>query len=157
MNRMTPSTIRAGAVTAAVRLMVFGNACPIIPPPAATRTRKKVPSSSENNRRHSCDGSAKSSTARSRPSASDTRRCLRLLRFGWSAPAAGLSMMVTPERRGTSPARPPGTYRRDADGIARSSRRSPMLGRSSTAPNAGSRARRNLLRRHAGRSRLRGQ
>ena len=56
MNRMTPSTISAGAVTAAVRLMVSGNACPIIPPPAATRTRKNVPSSSENSRRHSCLG-----------------------------------------------------------------------------------------------------
>jgi hypothetical protein len=53
MNRMIASTIRAGATTAAVRLMVFGNACPTIPPPAATNTRKKVPRSSEKSRRHS--------------------------------------------------------------------------------------------------------
>ena len=59
MNRMTPSTISAGAVTAAVRLIVSGNAWPIIPPPAATSTRKNVPSSSENSRRHSCFGSRK--------------------------------------------------------------------------------------------------
>src|SRR6185437_14560303 len=61
MNRMIANTISAGAVTAAVREIVFGNACPIIPPPAATSTRKKVPSSSENSRRHSCDVSWKSS------------------------------------------------------------------------------------------------
>ena len=57
MNRMIASTINPGATTAAVRLIVFGNACPITPPPAATRTRKNVPSNSENNRRHSRDGS----------------------------------------------------------------------------------------------------
>ena len=62
MNRMMPSTIRAGAVTAAVRLMVSGKAWLIMPPPAATRTRKKVPSNSENSRRHSWDVSLKSST-----------------------------------------------------------------------------------------------
>ena len=52
MNRMIANTIRPGATTAAVRLIVPGKAWPIIPPPAATSTRKKVPSSSENNRRH---------------------------------------------------------------------------------------------------------
>ena len=62
MNKMIAITIRPGATTAAVRLMVSGKACPIMPPPAATRTRKKVPSSSENSRRHSCDESWKSST-----------------------------------------------------------------------------------------------
>ena len=63
MNRMIAITIRPGATTAAVRLIVSGNACPIIPPPAATSTRKNVPSNSENKRRHSCEGSWKSSTA----------------------------------------------------------------------------------------------
>ena len=53
MNMMTPITISPGATTAAVRLIVFGNAAPIIPPPAATSTRKNVPSSSEKSRRHS--------------------------------------------------------------------------------------------------------
>ena len=53
MNMMIPNTISPGATTAAVRLIVFGNAAPIIPPPAATVTRKNVPRSSENNRRHS--------------------------------------------------------------------------------------------------------
>ena len=53
MNRMMAITISPGATTAAVRLMVSGNAWPIIPPPAATRTRKNVPRSSENSRRHS--------------------------------------------------------------------------------------------------------
>ena len=43
MNMMIPITIRPGATTAAVRVIVFGNAWPIIPPPAATITRKKVP------------------------------------------------------------------------------------------------------------------
>ena len=61
MNKMIAITMSAGATTAAVRLMVFGKACPIIPPPAATSTRKNVPSSSENRRRHSWDGSRKSS------------------------------------------------------------------------------------------------
>ena len=61
MNRMIAITISPGAVTAAVRLIVSGNAWPIIPPPAATSTRKNVPSSSENRRRHSCFGSWKSS------------------------------------------------------------------------------------------------
>src|SRR5215510_995171 len=60
MNKMIAITISAGAVTAAVRLIVSGNACPIIPPPAATRTRKKVPSVSEKSRRHSCRGFWKS-------------------------------------------------------------------------------------------------
>ncbi len=59
MNRMIAITISPGATTAAVRLIVSGNACPIIPPPAATSTRKNVPSSSEKSRRHSCEGSAK--------------------------------------------------------------------------------------------------
>ena len=36
-------TIRPGATTAAVRLIVSGNAWLIMPPPAATRTRKNVP------------------------------------------------------------------------------------------------------------------
>ena len=48
---MIPNTISPGATTAAVRLIVFGNAAPIIPPPAATITRKNVPSSSEKRRR----------------------------------------------------------------------------------------------------------
>ena len=48
MNKMIAITINPGAVTAAVRLIVLGNAWPIIPPPAATRTRKNVPTSSEN-------------------------------------------------------------------------------------------------------------
>ena len=61
MNRMIASTISPGATTAAVRLIVFGNAWPIMPPPAATNTRKNVPSSSEKSRRHSCGGSWKSS------------------------------------------------------------------------------------------------
>ena len=61
MNRMIAITINPGAVTAAARLIVFGNAWPIIPPPAATSTRKNVPNSSENRRRHSCFGSWKSS------------------------------------------------------------------------------------------------
>ena len=61
MNRMIAITISPGAVTAAVRLIVFGNAWPIIPPPAATSTRKNVPNNSENRRRHSCFGSWKSS------------------------------------------------------------------------------------------------
>ena len=61
MNKMIAITISPGATTAAVRLIVLGNACPIIPPPAATRTRKKVPSSSEKSRRHSWLGSLKSS------------------------------------------------------------------------------------------------
>ena len=60
MKRMIPSTISPGATTAAVRLIVSGNAWPIIPPPAATRTRKNVPSSSEKRRRHSWLGSWKS-------------------------------------------------------------------------------------------------
>ena len=61
MNKMIAITINAGAVTAAVRLIVSGNAWPIIPPPAATSTKKNVPSTSENSRRHSCFGSWKSS------------------------------------------------------------------------------------------------
>jgi hypothetical protein len=61
IKRMIAITISPGATTAAVRLIVLGNACPIIPPPAATRTRKKVPSSSEKSRRHSWLGSLKSS------------------------------------------------------------------------------------------------
>ena len=65
MKRMIAITIRPGATTAAVRLIVSGNACPIIPPPAATRTRKNVPSSSEKSRRHSWLGSLKSSSAAS--------------------------------------------------------------------------------------------
>ena len=63
MKRMIAITMSPGATTAAVRLIVPGNAWPIIPPPAATSTRKNVPSNSENNRRHSCDESWKSSTA----------------------------------------------------------------------------------------------
>ena len=46
-------TMRAGAVTAAVRLIVFGKAAPIMPPPAATSTSRNVPYSSETSRRHS--------------------------------------------------------------------------------------------------------
>ncbi len=61
MNRMIAITINPGATTAAVRLIVFGKAWPIMPPPAATSTRKNVPRSSENRRRHSCLGSWKSS------------------------------------------------------------------------------------------------
>ena len=61
MNRMIAITISPGATTAAVRLIVFGKACPIMPPPAATSTRKNVPRNSENRRRHSCLGSRKSS------------------------------------------------------------------------------------------------
>ena len=60
MNRMIAITISPGATTAAVRLIVSGNAWPIMPPPAATSTRKNVPSNSENSRRHSCDESWKS-------------------------------------------------------------------------------------------------
>ena len=60
MNKMMAITIRPGATTAAWRLMVSGNAWPIIPPPAATSTRKKVPSASENRRRHSWLGLSKS-------------------------------------------------------------------------------------------------
>ena len=62
MNRMIAITISPGATTAAVRLIVSGNACPIIPPPAATSTRKNVPSNSEKSRRHSWLGSLKSSS-----------------------------------------------------------------------------------------------
>ena len=65
MNKMIAITISPGATTAAVRLIVFGNAWLIIPPPAATSTRKNVPSSSENSRRHSWLGSWKSSTVAS--------------------------------------------------------------------------------------------
>ena len=43
MNMMIAITISPGATTAAVRVIVSGNACPIMPPPAATRTRKNVP------------------------------------------------------------------------------------------------------------------
>jgi hypothetical protein len=43
MNMITPITVSAGATTAAVRLMVFGNACPIMPPPAAASTSRNVP------------------------------------------------------------------------------------------------------------------
>ncbi len=43
MNMMIPITINPGATTAAVRVIVFGNACPIIPPPAATSTSRNVP------------------------------------------------------------------------------------------------------------------
>ena len=56
MNMTMASTIKPGATTAAVRLIVFGNAAPIIPPPAATITRKNVPRNSENSRRHSWRG-----------------------------------------------------------------------------------------------------
>ena len=65
MNKMIAITIIPGATTAAVRLIVSGNACPIMPPPAATSTRKNVPSNSEKSRRHSWDESWKSSTASS--------------------------------------------------------------------------------------------
>src|SRR6478672_10648730 len=60
MNRMIPSTINPGAVTAAVRLIVLGNASPITPPPHATSTRKNVPKTSEKSLRHSWEGSWKS-------------------------------------------------------------------------------------------------
>ena len=60
MKRMMAITIKAGATTAAVRLITPGNAWPIMPPPAATSTRKKVPSTSEKRRRHSWLGSLKS-------------------------------------------------------------------------------------------------
>ena len=43
MNMMIPITISPGATTAAVRVIVFGNAWPIIPPPAATITSRNVP------------------------------------------------------------------------------------------------------------------
>ena len=43
MNRMIPMTINPGATTAAVRVIVSGNAWPIIPPPAATSTSRNVP------------------------------------------------------------------------------------------------------------------
>jgi hypothetical protein len=43
MNMMIAITINAGATTAAVRLIVFGNAWLIIPPPAATSTSRNVP------------------------------------------------------------------------------------------------------------------
>ena len=43
MNKMIAITMRAGATTAAVRLITPGKAWPIMPPPAATKTRKKVP------------------------------------------------------------------------------------------------------------------
>jgi hypothetical protein len=60
MNMMIAITINAGATTAAVRLIVFGNAWLIIPPPAATSTSRNVPKDSENSRRHSWLGSRKS-------------------------------------------------------------------------------------------------
>ena len=63
MNMMIAITISPGATTAAVRVMVPGNAWLIMPPPAATRTRKNVPYSSENRRRHSWSGSWKSTIA----------------------------------------------------------------------------------------------
>ena len=71
MNRMIAITISPGATTAAVRLIVSGNACPIIPPPAATSTRKNVPRSSEKSLRHSWprilqNPLRKSTTSRSR-------------------------------------------------------------------------------------------
>ena len=65
MNKMIAITISPGATTAAVRLIVSGNACPIMPPPAATSTRKNVPSNSEKSRRHSWDESWKSWTVSS--------------------------------------------------------------------------------------------
>ena len=77
MNRMIASTISPGATTAAVRLMVFGNASPIMPPPAATNTRKNVPSTSEKSRRHSWRGSRKSSNTFSSDS-SVSPRCVTL-------------------------------------------------------------------------------
>ena len=43
MNMMMPITISPGATTAALRVIVFGNASPIIPPPAATITSRNVP------------------------------------------------------------------------------------------------------------------
>ena len=77
MNKMIAITISPGATTAAVRLMVFGNAWPIMPPPAATSTRKNVPSSSEKSRRHSWRGSRKSSNTCSSDS-SVSPRCVTL-------------------------------------------------------------------------------
>ena len=71
MNRMMPSTISAGAVTAAVRLIVSGKAVPIMPPPAATMTSRKVPKNSENNRRHSWCGSEKSAAIRANSASQD--------------------------------------------------------------------------------------
>ena len=62
INMMIAITISPGATTAAVRLIVFGNASPIIPPPAATRTRKNVPSNSAKSLRHSRAVSLKSSS-----------------------------------------------------------------------------------------------
>ena len=73
-------TISAGATTAAVRLIVSGNAWPIIPPPAATSTRKNVPSSSEKSRRHSCRGSWKSLI-----------RSMTLCSYAAIAPCCGMS------------------------------------------------------------------
>ena len=94
MNRMIASTISPGATTAAVRLIVFGKAWPIMPPPAATSTRKNVPSSSENRRRHSWCGSWKSSkiaTIRllSRRATSST---------SWAIPAAAPARILRPRR-----------------------------------------------------------
>lgn len=43
MNKMIPITVDAGATTAAVREIVFGNAWLVIPPPAAARTSRNVP------------------------------------------------------------------------------------------------------------------
>ena len=62
MNRMIASTVKPGATTASVWLIVPGKAWPIMPPPAAASTRKNVPSSSETRRRHSWRGSLKSVT-----------------------------------------------------------------------------------------------
>ena len=62
MNMMIAITISPGATTAAVRLIVSGNACPIMPPPAATRTRKNVPSNSEKSLRDHWLGSLKASS-----------------------------------------------------------------------------------------------
>jgi hypothetical protein len=60
MNKMTATTVSAGAVTAAEWLITPGKAWPIMPPPAAASTKKKVPSSSETRRRHSWRGLSKS-------------------------------------------------------------------------------------------------
>src|SRR5215831_10512864 len=65
MNRMTAITIRPGAATAAVLVIIPWLVAFTTPAPAPTRTRKKVPSSSEKSRLHSSPGSSKSVAGRS--------------------------------------------------------------------------------------------
>ena len=95
MNMMIAITIRPGATTAAVRVMVFGNAWPIMPPPAATSTRKKVPYSSENRRRHSWFGSWKSAIAWRNCSSFSAKKVGNWTRTGSDPFVSGVDMSLS--------------------------------------------------------------